>query len=90
MSIPVLYEDGTRYTCYVRLKCYVNIGRKGQEIYHPVVPKRKKKAKEMIRDAEKKYEINNLEAKTFVYQDMNNTLTMRQRLKLLQETLRDG
>lgn len=89
MSTPVLHEDGRRYVTYVRLKCYVNISRNGEEIYHQVRPERKKKAPEMIRDAEKKYDISKLEAKMLVFQDMSNTLTMRQRLKMLQETMKE-
>jgi hypothetical protein len=87
MSIPVLLEDGTPYTCMVSLKCTVNIGKKGQEIYHQVRPIRKKKLPEMLREATRRYGLEEKEAKILVYQDMSNTLTMLQRIKLLQEVM---
>lgn len=87
MATPVLNEDGTPYTTYVKLLCTVNIGKRGQEIYHQVKTQRRKKLPEMLRDATKKYELTDLESKLLVLQDMSNTLTMRQRLKILQDTL---
>ena len=88
MSTPVLNEDGTPYMLNVSLRCTVNIAKDGvTEIYHQVKSVRKKKRNELLRDATRKHNLTEQEAKLLVLQDQSNELTTRQRIKLIQELL---